>query len=204
MGVVSDALVSESTFARSLVSSTSPSRPASMRRAWCAALLLCGLAAALSVAQGRTLAQQEQNPFVTRGGIANPAQQASPAEAEGAAAPSAVPAAAAPLPEAAAPAPSPAGAPAPAPEAAASADAAAGGPCDCTTTGLSGSTNTSRIGCAQHDLVSGSNRLTCYVNVSAAPAPCRPLPLTAAGVLLWLEQLALLQRCTALQAARII
>ena len=154
-----------------------------MRRACSAALLLCSLAAALLVAQGRTLAQEEPNPFVTRGGIPTPAQQASPAEAaaEGAAAIAPAPAATtAPLPEAAAPAPAPAGAPGPGTEGA-TADAAAAGPCACTSTGLSGGTNTSRIGCAQHDLVSGSNRLTCYVNVGAAQPPAAAPAVGAAG-----------------------
>lgn len=38
-------------------------------------------------------------------------------------------------------------------------------PCACTQTGLSGGKNTSRIGCGQWDIVSGSNRFTCFVNV---------------------------------------
>lgn len=44
--------------------------------------------------------------------------------------------------------------------------AAVSGPCACTDTGLSGGTNTSTVGCGQWDLVSGSNRFTCFVVVS--------------------------------------
>ena len=38
-------------------------------------------------------------------------------------------------------------------------------PCACTQTGVSGGKNTSRISCGQWDVVSGSNRFTCFVNV---------------------------------------
>ncbi|PRW59362.1 ubiquitin-conjugating enzyme E2 34-like [Chlorella sorokiniana] len=63
-----------------------------------------------------------------------------------------------------------AAAPGPAPGAGAGAavDSSAD-PCACTQTGLSGGQNTSRIGCGQWDVVSGSNRFTCFVN---DPARC--------------------------------
>lgn len=53
--------------------------------------------------------------------------------------------------------------------------------CACTTDGLSGGANTTRIGCGQWDVISGSNAFSCYVQVSpiagmgkvARIMPCR-------------------------------
>ncbi|PSC74226.1 50S ribosomal L21 [Micractinium conductrix] len=96
-------------------------------------------------------------------------------------------AAAPPPPAAPAPAPVPAPtAPAPAPSAEPLASAAApgapaaegpaaevqavgGGPCACTPDGMSGGANTTRAGCGQWDIVSGSNSFTCFV---VDPAGC--------------------------------
>ncbi|KAL4427126.1 hypothetical protein ABPG77_001130 [Micractinium sp. CCAP 211/92] len=79
--------------------------------------------------------------------------------------------AAAPSPAAAVPAPEAAGAlpPAAVPAAEPAPEAAVSGPCACTDTGLSGGANTSTVGCGQWDLVSGSNRFTCFV---VDPAGC--------------------------------
>lgn len=81
-------------------------------------------------------------------------------EAEGPLLPAAAPAAA-PAPEA--------GAAAPAPEAGV---AAVQGPCACSDTGVSGGANTSTVGCGQWDLVSGSNRFTCFVVVGLLGCGC--------------------------------
>lgn len=136
-------------------------------------------------AQARTLAQQAPNPFLAAPdnalGVAPASQAAAPAAAPAsepvspfslpAVAPSTEPLAAPSRP----PAP-PASAPAQEAGTAAATDgvqAGGGDPCACTATGLSGGANTSRIGCGQFDLVSGSAALTCFVNVSALPCTAR-------------------------------
>jgi hypothetical protein len=126
-------------------------------------------------AQARTLAQQAPNPF-----LAAPDNALGGAPASQAAAPAAAPAsepvspfslpAVAPTTEplaapSALPAP-PVSAPAPEAGTAAATDGVqpgSGDPCACTATGLSGGTNTSRIGCGQFDLVLRlcSNHLLC-------------------------------------------
>lgn len=132
-----------------------------MRAAWAllsAACLLVGLG---GTAGARTLTQEAPNPFVAAPGGAAGAPTPAAAPAPPAAAPATPPAAAAPAAEAAAKAPSA--------ETQSAAANGAGDACAYTTTGLSGGTNVTRIGCGQWDVVSGSNRFTCFVN---DPARC--------------------------------
>ncbi|KAL4459138.1 hypothetical protein ABPG75_014003 [Micractinium tetrahymenae] len=156
---------------------------------WC--LLLAAVQGPHLAAGARWLAQAaSSNPFLApAGGAASPTPAAA---GGGGASPSPPPAMGAavqgggPIPPAAAPMPSPAAAPAPeavaplspaavpaaAPAAAPAPEAevaAVTGPCACTATGVSGGANTSTVGCGQWDLVSGSNRFTCFV---VDPAGC--------------------------------
>ncbi len=113
-------------------------------------------------AEGRSLAQTQPNPFVASPDAAS-GRESLPGAAPTPETPPLLP-----------PAPSPAFAPAlevapPAASAATGSD-----PCACTTNGLSGGTNTSRIGCGQYEITSGSAAFSCFVMVrhAAAAAAC--------------------------------
>lgn len=136
-----------------------------------AALLLAAQAAA-----GRRLAQGS-NPFLAAAPPGSPAPAApapappqGPAAPEGAAAPAAAPAVERTAAAAAAPAAEAAAVDAAAPPAAPVEPS--GDPCACTATGVSGGTNTSVIGCGQHDVAQGSNRWTWWVGVGGRASEC--------------------------------
>lgn len=120
-----------------------------------AACLLAGLGGA----RGRALRQEQANPFLA---APQAPSEASPAAPLPPPVPAPAPPTTAPAAAGAAPAVAPAAEAAPAPAAAVNSE---GDPCACTTTGMSGGANTTRIGCGQWDVQGGSNRIACFVNV---------------------------------------
>ncbi|EFN53471.1 hypothetical protein CHLNCDRAFT_136745 [Chlorella variabilis] len=146
-----------------------PSQAMALALALAAACLLLPASA-----QGRVLAQEQPNPFLAAPTAAN-GSPAGPAAATAAAPPPLSEVVATPFPPALpAPAPEAPAAPAPDSEPTAEAPAPAGravDPCACTATGLSGGVNTTRVGCGQWDIVSGSAAFTCFV---ADPPRCTP------------------------------